>query len=99
MVTRKICRLAGAKVILPRPNSQTPLKEHAEQIRQLAAEPCVGLVNSLAALKAGIVRGLLVPDLMAQVNHPNTHDHSLGFRELAKWVCRSPTKNLEGRLE
>jgi hypothetical protein len=38
------------------------LKEHAEQIRQLAAEPCVGLVNSLAALKAGIVRGLLVPD-------------------------------------
>ena len=57
---------AGAKVILltPTPDQSAkledphdPLNQHAEQIRKLAAQYHVGLVDSLAAFKAELGRG------------------------------------------
>ncbi len=68
-----------------------PLNQHAEQIRKLAEEYHVGLVDSLAAFKAEIACGAALQDLMAQVNHPNAQGHELVGKELAKWF---PTTGL-----
>lgn len=60
------------------------LREHAQQIRALAAEYGVGLADSLAAFlrydRTGDLR-----DLLSWVNHPNRKGHALVARELAKW--------------
>jgi lysophospholipase L1-like esterase len=85
---------AGSKVILltPTPDQSAklddpndPLNLHAEQIRGLAAEYHVGLVDSLAAFKAELARGTVLTNLMAQVNHPNAAGHQLVGAELIKW--------------
>lgn len=85
---------AGAKVILltPTPDQSAKfndaddlLNQHAEQIRKLAAEFHVGLVDSLAAFQAEIARGTALTNLMAQVNHPNARGHELVATELVKW--------------
>ena len=84
----------GAKVILltPTPDQSAqldepndPLNQHAEQIRNLAAEFHVGLVDSLAAFKAELTRGAALTNLMSQVNHPNARGHELVGAELVKW--------------
>jgi acyl-CoA thioesterase-1 len=62
-----------------------PLNQHAEQIRRLAAEYHVGLVDSLAAFKNYIAQGNKPADLMAQGNHPNRKGHELVAAELLKW--------------
>ncbi len=86
---------AGAKVILlpPTPDqaakledSNDPLNQHAEQIRRLAAEHHVGLVDSLAAFKVEMARGTPLAGLMSQGNHPNARGHELVAGELNKWV-------------
>ena len=56
---------------------QDPLNLHAEQIRALAKEHGVLLVDSLALFKAKIAAGTPLPDLMSQVNHPNAAGHAL----------------------
>jgi acyl-CoA thioesterase-1 len=85
---------AGAKVILLTPtpdqsakldNANDPLNQHAEQIRQLAADYQVGLVDSLAAFRAEVARGTPLADLMSQANHPNARGHKLVAREVARW--------------
>ena len=85
---------AGAKVILltPTPDQSAklddphdPLNEHADQIRNLAAAYHVGLVDSLAAFKAEMARGLALKTLMSQVNHPNARGHELVAHELIQW--------------
>jgi lysophospholipase L1-like esterase len=85
---------AGAKVILltPTPDQSArlndpndPLNQHADQIRSLAGEYHIGLVDSLAAFKMEIARGTPLPGLMAQVNHPNARGHRLVSAELEKW--------------
>jgi acyl-CoA thioesterase-1 len=85
---------AGVKVILLTPtpdqaakldDASDPLNQHAEQIRQLAAEHGVGLVDSLAAFKAEIARGTALTNLMSQGNHPNARGHELVAGELGKW--------------
>lgn len=87
----------GIKVILMTPTpDQTaklddpadPLNQHAEQIRQLAAQYQVGLVDSLAAFKASLKKGTPLVDLMSQVNHPNRQGHELVAQELLKWFPR-----------
>lgn len=89
---------AGVKVILltPTPDQSAklddpsdPLNQHAEQVRALAAEHRVGLVDSLAAFKAEISRGTALAGLMAQVNHPNARGHELVAAELVKWFPNS----------
>ena len=63
-----------------------PLNQHAGQIRKLAAEHHVGLVDSLAAFKEHIRKGGKLDDLMAQVNHPNRAGHDLVVKEILKWI-------------
>jgi acyl-CoA thioesterase I len=62
-----------------------PLNQHADQIRQLAAEYHVGLADSLAAFKHAIHNGTPLAALMAQSNHPNRKGHELVARELIRW--------------
>jgi lysophospholipase L1-like esterase len=90
----KKARSTGVKVILltPTPDQsaklddpEDPLNQHARQVRELAAEFHVGLVDSLAAFKAEIARGVPLADLMAQGNHPNARGHKLVADELLKW--------------
>ena len=67
-----------------------PLNQHAEQIRHLAAEYRVGLVDSLARFKAALAAGTPLANLMAQVNHPNAAGHRLVAEELVKWFPSTP---------
>ncbi|MCX7048944.1 MAG: SGNH/GDSL hydrolase family protein [Candidatus Sumerlaeota bacterium] len=62
-----------------------PLNQHAEQIRKLAVEYQVALVDSLAAFKKAIKDGAQLSDLMSQVNHPNRAGHELVAQELLRW--------------
>ncbi|MBZ0258337.1 SGNH/GDSL hydrolase family protein [bacterium] len=85
---------SGAKVILLTPTGDTlaslddpndPLNQHAQQIRNLAREYHVGLVDSLKLFKQYIKQGGKLDDLMSQVNHPNRRGHDLVANELASW--------------
>jgi acyl-CoA thioesterase I len=62
-----------------------PLNQHAEQIRRLAAEYHVGLVDSLAQFKQFVRDGGQLKTVMAQNNHPNRKGHELVAPELLKW--------------
>ncbi|MDP8246200.1 MAG: SGNH/GDSL hydrolase family protein [Candidatus Hinthialibacter antarcticus] len=85
---------SGAKVILLTPTGDTSagmddpddlLNQHAKQIRNLAHEYQVGLVDSLQLFKQYIQQGGKLEDLMSQVNHPNLQGHQLVANELASW--------------
>jgi hypothetical protein len=67
-----------------------PLNQHARQIRQLAAEYHVGLVDSLATFLNVVHTGGKLADLMAQVNHPDRKGHELVAAELLKWFPVNP---------
>lgn len=84
----------GIKVILLTPspdqsvnyaNPANELKKHTDQIRKLAAENQVGLVDSYKAFE------FLYPDkeqlklFMSQINHPNERGHDLIAGELITW--------------
>ena len=97
---------AGVKVILLTPTPDTsaklgdpndPLNLHAAQIRQLAAEYHVGLVDSLSLFKDELTRGTPLTSLMAQVNHPNAAGHKLVAEEILKWFPATPTVSGDGR--
>ena len=62
-----------------------PLNQHAAQIRRLAAEYHVGLVDSLAQFQRYVHDGGQLKELMAQGNHPNRKGHELVVPELLKW--------------
>lgn len=62
-----------------------PLNQHAEQIRNLAIEHQVGLVDSLTLIKQYIADGGELKDLMSQGNHPNRKGHELVANEIASW--------------
>ena len=60
------------------------LGEHANQIRQLAADNGIGLVDSLqACLDYSETNDL--SDLLSWSNHPNQTGHELVARELLRW--------------
>lgn len=61
------------------------LNQHAEQIRALARENDVALVDSLQQFKKHIQDGGKLADLMSQGNHPNRKGHELVAAELMKW--------------
>lgn len=87
---------AGAKVILLTPTPDVtqrpwqiqkegaPLLEHARQIRRLASEFEVGLVDNLAAFEEYQRTGDL-SDLLSWSNHPNRSGHDIVARELLRW--------------
>jgi acyl-CoA thioesterase-1 len=92
MITNALQR--GIKVLLltPTPDMKAnladpadPLNQHAAQIRRLAAEYHVGLVDSLAAFQRALHAGTKLEDLMSQGNHPNREGHDLVVAELLKW--------------
>ncbi len=85
---------AGIPVILLTPTADTrsdwnqpddPLNQHAEQVRRLAAECRVGLVDSCAAFKREVAKGTALDSLMSQINHPNRAGHDLVVAELMRW--------------
>jgi lysophospholipase L1-like esterase len=71
------------KARLDDPND--PLNEQAEQVRRLAREYHVGLVDSLASFKEVARSGGNLRDYMAQGNHPNRKGHEMVAEELLKW--------------
>lgn len=84
----------GIKVLLLTPTPDTaskwreredPLQQHAAQVRALAAERGVGLVDSLAAFERFVADGGEIAAAMAQRNHPNAQGHALVAREIARW--------------
>lgn len=62
-----------------------PINRQAEDVRTIAAEQGVGLVDSLAEFKKAIKAGATLPSLMSQVNHPNREGHTIVANELLKW--------------
>ncbi len=81
----------GVKILLLTPTGDLratmndlndPLNQHAQQIRELAKEHEVGLVDSMKYFAS--YEGEM-NDLMSQINHPNRKGHDLVVRELMKW--------------
>lgn len=90
---------AGARVILLTPTPDTrvksdgpddPLRRHAAQVRQLALEHRVGLVDSLARFDAEVQGGVPLAELMSHVNHPNARGHALVAAAAAEWFPATP---------
>jgi GH43 family beta-xylosidase len=90
---------AGAKVILltPTPDARAKLADPddllvqlAAQVRELAAEYGVALVDSLARFQAELARGTPLDELLSQFNHPNTRGHALVATALAEWFPALP---------
>lgn len=67
-----------------------PLNQHAAQIRALAAEYHVGLVDSLAAFSEAVSSGRGLSELMSQSNHPNRAGHDIVAQNLLKWFPPTP---------
>ena len=63
-----------------------PLREHAAQIRRLAAEYEVGLADSLAAFDRALAQGTDLNSLLSWSNHPNRAGHEIVAREIARWM-------------
>jgi len=91
MITK--AQAQGIKVILLTPTAdqsskmndpKDPLNQHAKQVRRLAAQFHVGLVDSLAEFKDYVNKGQKLEDLMAQFNHPNRKGHDLVAAAAAK---------------
>lgn len=61
------------------------LVAQAAQIRRLADQFGVGLVDSFAAFDRHVNSGGQLMDLMSHVNHPNRRGHELVADELLKW--------------
>jgi len=87
----KAAKSKGVKVLLLTPTGDLSAKmndpndllnQHAEQIRALAKEYKVGLVDSMKSFTN--YQGAL-KELMSQVNHPNRKGHDLVVKELLKW--------------
>ena len=61
-----------------------PLQQQAAQVRRLAAEYDVGLVDSLGVFEKYRDENALA-DLMSWSNHPDAKGHALIARELSRW--------------
>jgi hypothetical protein len=57
------------------------LKDHAQQIRDLALEYGVGLVDSFSVFR----RQPRISNLLSWINHPNEAGHGLVAQELLSW--------------
>ena len=62
-----------------------PINLQANDVREIAMEQGVGLVDSLSEFKKAIKTGATLPSLMSQVNHPNREGHKIVAKELIKW--------------
>lgn len=87
-------RERGTKIIVLTPTGDTrsdisdpddPLNQHANQIRDIALENQIGLVDSLALFQDYVNEGNPLEDLMSQINHPNRKGHDLVTKALLDW--------------
>ena len=87
-------KAANVKVILLTPtpdlsakldDTNDPLNLHAQQIRDLAGEYKVGLVDSLGVFKKFVADGGKLQDAMSQGNHPNAKGHQMVAGALLEW--------------
>ncbi|MCU4157762.1 SGNH/GDSL hydrolase family protein [Carboxylicivirga sp. A043] len=83
----------GVKVFLLTPTPDTnedilsdeaPLAQHAAQIRQLAIDNNVGLIDSYAIFKELVEKGESLSPYMAQNNHVNATGHQLVANKIAE---------------
>ncbi len=90
----------GCKVILMTPTPDTredilsdeaPLAAHAKQIRDLAAEYQVGLVDCYQAFKDMKTKGTDLSLYMAQNNHPNEEGHRVVAEKIKEWFTYVPS--------
>jgi len=88
------CKKNGVKVILLTPTADKRAKlddpgewinKHARQIRKLAEEYNIGLVDSLSLFDQYIKEGGTLDELMSGINHPNRKGHELVANGLLKW--------------
>jgi acyl-CoA thioesterase-1 len=92
MITNALARNIKVLLLTPTPDTAAkmedaddPLNQHAAQIRKLAKEYEVGLVDSLESFRAKLRAGAQLQDLMSQGNHPNRLGHELVAMELLRW--------------
>ncbi len=71
------------------PEQRQELQDHAQQIRALAAQYEVGLVDSLAACEQYLQAGGDLSDILSWSNHPNRAGHEIVARELLRWFPMS----------
>ncbi len=86
---------SGIKVLLLTPtpdllvdmnDPKHPLNKQVKQIRNLAIEYEVGLVDSYAVFQRYVKEGGKLEDLLSNNrNHPNRKGHELVAKELLKW--------------
>lgn len=68
-----------------RTNPANPLRQHADQVIQLAKQYHTSLVNSHQLFEDKIQSGHPVSGYMSHVNHPNEAGHALIADELMRW--------------
>lgn len=92
MITNAVAK--GVKVILLTPtpdmsakwdDPEDALEQHARQIRRLATEHRVGLVDSFTIFQSRVRSGVALEALMSQSNHPNRQGHALVAEGLLHW--------------
>lgn len=91
----------NTKVILLTPTGHTKanfgnpdelLNQHAVQIRRLASEYKVALVDSWAEFEKVAKKSGRIDDYMSQANHPNERGHALVAAQLERWFPAAPVK-------
>jgi hypothetical protein len=92
MITAATERKIPLLLLTPTPDQKAnlddlndPLVQHAAQIRALAAEYHLGLVDSLESFRAALATGSNLESLMSQANHPNRQGHDLVVAALLPW--------------
>ncbi|MDR1746713.1 MAG: SGNH/GDSL hydrolase family protein [Tannerella sp.] len=92
MIEQALARNIKVILLTPTPNQSvdilddtTPLAQHADQIRKLAAKYHIGLVDSYFAFQALAKNGAAIADFMSQVNHPNEKGHQVVTNLIMKW--------------
>ena len=96
MVTQAKAQSIKVILLTPTPDQSSKLDDptdqlniRAEDVRSIAKEQGVGLVDSLNLFKAEIKKGIKLSDLMSQINHPNRKGHDLVSTDLLKWFPNS----------
>ena len=92
MVTQAKANHIKVILLTPTPDQSARLEDRddqlnirADDVRAIAKEQGVGLVDSLALFEDEMKKGTKLSDLMSQVNHPNRRGHELVANELLKW--------------
>jgi len=92
MIEKALAQDVKVILLTPTPNlsvdildDDTPLAQHAAQIRDLAAKYHIGMVDSYTAFQALAKNGVPIADFMSQSNHPNEKGHAIVTYLIMKW--------------